>query len=149
MMNQNLEKNIIPRLLICRKTVSCSLTGALIGFLSAAVIYSNLPAWVPKIFSRHPVLFFSIFIIICIFLGYIWAITDLLGYSDTIKRVPMMNAVLSGAFTGFLVTAVFYSKYCPSWFPFIFSIYPAVVFTASTLIGAAIGFFWHRSATPN
>lgn len=149
MNDENLKKKMTPGVLVCRKTVSCSLTGALIGFLSAAVIYSNLPSWVPQVFSRHPVLFFSIFIVICIILGYIWAITDIQGLSETKKRVPMMNAIFSGAFTGFLLTAVFYSKYCPTWFPILFSVYPAFVFAAFTLIGAGIGFLWHRSANPD
>jgi hypothetical protein len=53
------------------------LTGGLIGFLGAAVLYrKHFPTWVPSIFVGSPLAFFSLFIIVCGILGYIWSITE-------------------------------------------------------------------------
>jgi len=52
-------------------------TGMVIGFLGAAVLYQkSLPDWVPFFLTDNPIAFFSLFIVICGILGYIWALTD-------------------------------------------------------------------------
>ncbi len=130
-----------------KKTTSCVMAGLLIGFLAAAVVYSNLPGWVPGFLSQKPGVFFSLFMVICAALGYFWAITP--EEAETKKRPPLFNVMLSGAFIGFLATAVFYSKYQPTWLPFFFSAYPVFVFIGTTLIGAFIGFLWHRTTASN
>ncbi|MBN1355321.1 hypothetical protein JXA40_03515 [bacterium] len=51
--------------------------GMLTGFLGAAVLYQkHFPDWVPQMFHGNPILFFSLFTLVCGVLGYIWAITD-------------------------------------------------------------------------
>lgn len=57
--------------------VGTILTGSLVGFLGAAVLYrKNFPKWVPLIFSDNPVLFFTVFILICGFMGYVYSLPD-------------------------------------------------------------------------
>jgi hypothetical protein len=53
------------------------LTGGFVGFIGAAVLYrKRFPTWVPSIFEGNPVLFFTLFIVICAILGYVWALPE-------------------------------------------------------------------------
>ncbi len=59
------------------KPISTVFTGAIIGFLAAAVLYSkNFPSWVPLIFSSYPIVFFGMFIAVCGLLGYVYALAE-------------------------------------------------------------------------
>jgi hypothetical protein len=52
-------------------------TGMVVGFLGAAVLYQKqFPGWVPQIFHGNPLLFFSVFVVICGVLGHLWTVTD-------------------------------------------------------------------------
>ena len=147
MRNKKQQNDEISKTSRCQKTVSCSLIGLLIGFLTSAIVFSNLPGWVPAFLSQNPIIFFCVFMAICATLGYLWAITP--DPPEAKKRAPLFNVMMSGAFIGFLVTAVLYSKYLPTWLPFTFTVYPAFVFIGNTLIGALIGFLWHRTTPSN
>ncbi|MBN1297120.1 hypothetical protein JXA80_10095 [bacterium] len=124
--------------------------GGIIGFLAAAVLYSRyLPPWVPSCLARSPRLFFGLLILICTTLGYIWGITpdpepetpDTTGR----RRSFSWNRVFTGLFSGFLVAAVLYQKYMPTWVPVFFTEYPAVFFVLFTLTGGIIGWLWSRT----
>ncbi|MBN1549929.1 hypothetical protein JW979_00610 [bacterium] len=58
-------------------SVSSIFTGMVVGFLAAAVLYQkHFPDWVPGFLHDNPFLFFSIFILICGFLGYVWVLPE-------------------------------------------------------------------------
>lgn len=52
--------------------MSSILTGALIGFLAAAVLYGNLPSWVPPLLSENPWVFFGLMTLMCAAGGYLY-----------------------------------------------------------------------------
>jgi len=126
------------------KKITSTFTGSMIGFLAAAVLYSkHLPAWVPHVLVASPVLFFGLFVLICGGVGYIWSVTEG-DVAVRLKKAPLINILLSGAFAGFLVAAVMYSKFLPSWIPIGFSVFPGLFFALFAVIGALISYLWNR-----
>lgn len=126
-----------------RKTILFILGGGGIGFLSASVLYSkNLPGWVP--FGTNPGYFFGLFILICSGLGYVWAVTDGAEEAEKKRRSPLFNTLFTGAFIGFLIAAVLYSKFLPAWVPVGFAMFPTLFFTSFAVVGMIISFFWNR-----
>jgi hypothetical protein len=126
------------------KKITSTFTGSMIGFLAAAVLYSkHLPVWVPHLLVVSPLLFFGVFIVICGGVGYIWSVTEV-ETAEKPKKAPLINTLLSGAFAGFLVAAVMYSKFLPSWIPIGFSIFPGLFFALFAVIGALISYLWSK-----
>lgn len=126
-----------------RKTILFILAGGTIGFLSASVIYSkNLPGWVP--FATRPGYFFGVFIIICAALGYVWAVTEGVEEAEKKRRSPLFNTLFTGAFVGFLIAAVLYSKFLPVWVPVGFAMFPVLFFTSFAVVGILVSLFWNR-----
>ncbi|HPQ41428.1 MAG TPA: hypothetical protein PLV45_13725 [bacterium] len=130
------------------RPVTRALIGAFIGFLAASVLYSRyLPQWVPGILATHPVLFYAVFICVCFLLGLNWGYTDLPDprESGSTKRSFPLNRILTGLFSGFLLAAVLYTKYMPSWVPVFVMEYPWIFFIFLTVLGGLVSFFWSRT----
>lgn len=138
------EKNVPSKIQIQKKLFSVG-TGAVIGFLAASVLYSkNLPAWVPGFFAKTPFHFFGLFVLICAVLGYIWADTPSPISAEKKRRLPLFNVIFSGAFIGFLIAAVLYSKFLPGWVPLAFLTTPALFFALASIFGILVSLFWNR-----
>lgn len=59
------------------------ITGMICGLFGAAVLYDKDPSpWVPDYLTAHPFLFFSLFILVCGILGYIWTLPDASSSGD-------------------------------------------------------------------
>jgi hypothetical protein len=146
MNKSNQEKTCKNDSVIGIRALSGAIMGALVGFLAAAVIYPSLPAFVPGGISESPLACFGLLVIVCATLGYLWMLSDLLGCSAVEKRPPLFNSVISGAFTGFLISVVLYTRLVPSWIPINLAVYPVIAFIGAALLGALIGFVWNRTA---
>ncbi|MCD4653852.1 hypothetical protein K8T06_07935 [bacterium] len=131
------------------KPFTTTFFGLIIGFLSASILYSQyLPRWVPSRLAESPVLFFGTFMLVCGVLGFNWGFTDSPESCSRIKidkRKFPLNFILSRMFTGFLVAAVLYRKFMPSWVPVQFTEYPVLFFVMFTFLGAVIGYIWSRT----
>ncbi len=132
------------RLIPCRFTPI--LVGLIVGLFTAAVFFDKVfPSWVPIIFSKYPVLFFGLFMIICGFLGYLWALAEDHTPQDTPDprtKAQVLNSVFTGMVCGLFGATVLYDKTQPDWVPKFLVSHPVVFFGLFIIVCGSLGYIW-------